>query len=205
MKIFCVGKNYRNPSSDGQSAAPRPQEPIIFLKPDSAYLHNGKPFFIPQFMGSIFYEGEIVVRIDKLGKGIATKFAHRYYSYLTIGVDFTAHELLCKAQQEGLPWDISKGFDGSATIGTWIEKSNFPDVNALNFRLDINGATVQESSSEYMLFSIDEIISYVSQFYTLRTGDLIFTGTPAGSAVVSINDRVTGYIEDKQLLSFICK
>ncbi len=205
MKIFGAGKNYYPPDLETRKAPGEGDEPVIFLKADSSYLHNHKPFFVPQFMGRIDYEGEVVVRICRLGKGISERFAYRYYDALTVGIDFTAHDYLLKAQQNGLPWDICKGFDGASTIGEWVEKDAFPDVNNLHFRLDINGKTVQNGCTRDMIFSIDRLISYISRFYTLRTGDLLFTGTPVGTGAVNVNDHYEGWLEDRKLLEFNCK
>ncbi len=205
MKIFGVGKNYFPPDRSALAAADVPKEPIIFLKADSSYLHNHKPFFIPDFMGRIDYEGEIVVRINRLGKGIARKFAHRYYDAITMGIDFTAHDYLVRAQQGGLPWDICKGFDGASVVGTWVEKERFEDIDNIHFTLDINGKMVQTGCTSDMIFSVDEVISYVSQFYTLRTGDLLFTGTPVGTGPVSVDDHFEGFVEGEKLLEFRCK
>ncbi|MCD8281718.1 MAG: fumarylacetoacetate hydrolase family protein [Prevotella sp.] len=205
MKIFGVGKNYYPPTDEARRQFTAPDEPIIFLKADSSYLHNHKPFFVPQFMGRIDYEGEVVVRISRMGKGIAERFAGRYYDAYTVGIDFTAHDYLLRAQQNGLPWDIAKGFDGASTIGEWVPKDQLPDANNLHFRLDINGQTVQDGCTSDMIFSVDRVVSYVSNFYTLRTGDLIFTGTPAGTGPVNIDDRYEGWLEGRKLLEFNCK
>ncbi len=205
MKIFGLAKNYFPAEPEARKTFQPPAQPIVFLKPDTAYLHNHKPFFVPQFMGRIDYETEVVVRICRLGKGIAGRFARRYYDALTVGIDFTAHDYLAKAQAEGLPWDLCKGFDGAAVVGEWVAAERFADHSNLHFSLDINGATVQQGSTADLIFSIDEMISYISRFYTLRTGDLIFTGTPAGTGPVSVNDRLEGRLEGEKLLSFNCK
>ncbi len=205
MKIFGVGKNYYPASAEERRGMRVPAEPIIFLKADSSYLHNHKPFFIPQFMGRIDYEGEVVVRINRMGKGIAERYAHRYYEELTVGIDFTAHDYLLRAQKEGLPWDIAKGFDGASVVGEWVNKDTLPAVTNLSLRLDINSRTVQEGSTRDLIFGIDRVISYISDFYTLRTGDLIFTGTPAGTGPANIDDRFEGYLEGRKLLDFRCK
>ncbi len=205
MKIFGVGKNYFPPNKTEEDVAKAPTEPIIFLKADSSYLNNGKPFFIPQFMGRIDFEGEIVVRISKLGKAIDEKFAHRYYDAITMGIDFTAKDYLAKARAAGNPWDIAKGFDGASVVGTWVEKDRFPDIDNIHFTLDINSKRVQDGCTKDMIFSVHKVISYVSQFYTLRTGDLIFTGTPAGAGPISVDDHFEGYVEGEKLLEFNCK
>ena len=212
MKIFAVGMNYpqhnkeiKNTLLQQSVSDSADRSPVIFTKADSALLKDGKPFFIPDFMGRIDYETEIVVRICKLGKSIPERFAHRYYDAVTLGIDFTARDLQRKARQEGLPWTICKGFDGSAGIGEWVDKEKFRDVQALHFHLDKNGQTVQEGCSSDMLFRIDELISYISRFFTLKTGDLLFTGTPAGVGPVAIDDYLQGYVEDRLVLDMRCK
>ena len=171
----------------------------------AALLKDGKPFFVPDFMGQIDYETEIVVRICRLGKSIPARFAHRYYDAVTVGIDFTARDMQRKARAEGRPWDICKGFDGSAAIGEWVDVSKFRDIQAIHFHLDINGKTVQEGCTSDMLFKVDEIIEYISRFYTLKTGDILYTGTPAGIGAVSIDDHLEGWIEDRKVLEFNCK
>lgn len=183
----------------------KPEEPVIFTKADSALLKDHKPFFVPDHLGRIDYETELVVRICRLGKNIPTRFAHRYYDAVTVGIDFTAREMQTRLREKGLPWEICKGFDGSAAIGEWVEKEKFRDVQALRFHLDINGSRVQEGCACDMLFKIDEIISYISQFFTLKTGDLLYTGTPAGVGPVNIGDHMEGYIEDRKVMEFNCK
>lgn len=205
MKIFAVGMNYALHTKELDGTEYRPEEPVIFLKADSSLLKDHKPFFIPDFMGQIDYETEIVVRICRLGKGIPERFAHRYYDAVTVGIDFTARDMQREAREKGLPWDICKGFDGAAVIGDWVEKEKFLDVNALQFHLDINGKTVQEGCTSDMLFKIDYIISYLSKFYTLKTGDIIYTGTPVGVGPVHIDDHLEGYIEGRKVLEFNCK
>ncbi len=205
MKIFAIGMNYLAHNEELHGDAFRPKDPVIFLKADSSLLKDHKPFFIPDFMGRIDYETEIVVRICRLGKGIPERFAHRYYDAVTVGIDFTARDMQQKAREGGLPWDICKGFDGSAVIGEWVEKETLPSVDSLRFHLDINGKTVQSGFTGDMIFKVDQIISYISQFYTLKTGDILFTGTPVGVGPVSINDHLEGYLEDRKLLEFNCK
>lgn len=183
----------------------KPEEPVIFTKADSALLKDHKPFFVPDHLGRIDYETELVVRICRLGKNIPIRFAHRYYDAVTVGIDFTAREMQTRLREKGLPWEICKGFDGSAAIGEWVEKEKFRDVQALRFHLDINGSRVQEGCACDMLFKIDEIISYISQFFTLKTGDLLYTGTPAGVGPVKIGDHMEGYIEDWKVMEFNCK
>lgn len=205
MKIFAIGMNYIQHNKELDGALYKPEEPVIFTKADSALLKDGKPFFVPDFMGQIDYETEIVVRICRLGKSIPARFAHRYYDAVTVGIDFTARDMQRKARAEGRPWDICKGFDGSAAIGEWVDVSKFRDIQAIHFHLDINGKTVQEGCTSNMLFKVDEIIEYISRFYTLKTGDILYTGTPAGIGAVSIDDHLEGWIEDRKVLEFNCK
>ena len=197
--------NYMQHNEELHGKVFKPEEPVIFLKADSSLLKDHKPFFIPDFMGRIDYETEIVVRISRLGKGIPERFAHRYYDAVTVGIDFTARDMQAKARKEGLPWDICKGFDGAACIGEWIEKDRFLSLDALDFHRDINGKTVQKGSTSDMLYKIDEIIAYISKFYTLKTGDMIYTGTPAGVGPVYIDDHLEGYMENLKVLDFNCK
>lgn len=177
-------------------------EPTIFMKSDSSLLKDGKPFFIPDFSSEIHYETELVVKIDRLGKNIAERFAHRYYSEVTVGIDFTARDLQCRLREQGLPWEISKAFDNSAVIGTFIPLEEAGNVNQLSFHLDMNGKTVQQGNTADMLFSVDQIIAYVSRFFTLKIGDLIYTGTPVGVGPVSIGDHLEGYLGERKLLDF---
>ncbi len=183
----------------------KPEEPVIFTKADSSLLRDGKPFFLPDDLGRIEYEAELVVRICRLGKSIPVRFAHRYYDAVTVGVDFTARELQRKLRAEGKPWDLCKSFDGAAVVGQWVDKALLPDVGALRFRLDVNGRTAQEGCSADMLFKIDELIAYISRWFTFKTGDLLYTGTPAGVGPVSVNDRLTGWLEDRKVLEFNVK
>lgn len=177
-------------------------EPTIFMKSDSSLLKDGKPFFIPDFSSEIHYETELVVKIDRLGKNIAERFAHRYYSEVTVGIDFTARDLQRRLREQGLPWEISKAFDNSAVIGTFIPLEEAGNVNQLSFHLDMNGKTVQQGNTADMLFSVDQIIAYVSRFFTLKIGDLIYTGTPVGVGPVSIGDHLEGYLGEWKLLDF---
>ena len=201
MKIIAVGKNYADHALEFDGTVERPEVPMIFMKPDSAILKNGKPFFLPDFLGRVEYEAEIVVRISNLGKNIPTRFAHRYYDAVTVGIDFTARDWQRRLIAEGAPWELSKGFDGAATLGEFIPTEGL-DVSNLSFRLDIDGQTVQSSNSSNMLFSIDEIVNYVSKYCTLRTGDLIFTGTPAGVGPVAIDNHLQGYLQGEKVLDF---
>ena len=177
-------------------------EPTIFMKSDSSLLKDGKPFFIPDFSSEIHYETELVVKIDRLGKNIAERFAHRYYSEVTVGIDFTARDLQRRLREQGLPWEISKAFDNSAAIGTFIPLEEAGNINQLSFHLDINGKTVQQGNTADMLFPVDKIIAYVSRFFTLKIGDLIYTGTPVGVGPVSIGDHLEGYLGERKLLDF---
>lgn len=177
-------------------------EPTIFMKSDSSLLKDGKPFFIPDFSSEIHYETELVVKIDRLGKNIAERFAHRYYSEVSVGIDFTARDLQRRLREQGLPWEISKAFDNSAVIGTFIPLEEAGNVNQLSFHLDMNGKTVQQGNTADMLFSVDQIIAYVSRFFTLKIGDLIYTGTPVGVGPISIGDHLEGYLGERKLLDF---
>ncbi len=178
-------------------------EPTIFMKSDSSLLKDGKPFFIPDFSSEVHYETELVVKIDRLGKNIAERFAHRYYQEVTVGIDFTARDLQRKLREQGLPWELSKAFDNSAAIGSFISLEEAGgNINALSFHLDINGQCVQQGCSADMLFSVDRIVSYVSRFFTLKIGDLIYTGTPVGVGPVHIGDHLEGYLGDRKLLDF---
>lgn len=197
--------NYAEHTRELDGEAYRPAEPVIFTKADSSLLKDGKPFFVPDWLGRIDYETEVVVRICRLGKSIPERFAHRYYDALTVGIDFTARDLQRKLRQEGQPWDLCKGFDGAAAIGEWVSKEKFRDVQAVHFHLDINGKTVQEGCTSDMLFKVDEIISYISRFFTLKTGDLLYTGTPVGVGSVNIDDHLCGYLEDRKVLEFNAK
>lgn len=205
MKIFAVGMNYIQHNKELDGTLYKPEEPVIFTKADSALLKDSKPFFLPDELGRIDYETELVVRICRLGKSIPQRFAHRYYDAVTVGIDFTARDLQNKLRAEGKPWDLCKGFDGSAAIGEWVSIEKFRDIQAIHFRLDINGNTVQEGCSSDMLFKVDEIIVYISQWFTLKTGDILYTGTPAGVGPVHIDDHLTGWLEDRKVLEFNVK
>lgn len=205
MKIFAVGMNYREHNKELDGALYKPEAPVIFTKADSSLLKPGKPFFVPDFMGRIDYEAELVVRISRLGKTIAERFAHRYYDAVTLGVDFTARDLQRKLRSEGLPWELCKGFDGSAAIGEWVDKAKFLSVQRIGFRLSVNGETRQIGQTADMLYTIDQLIAYVSRFFTLKTGDLLYTGTPAGTGPVQIEDHLEGWLEDRKVLDLRCK
>lgn len=205
MKIFAIGMNYIQHNKELDGALYIPESPVIFTKADSSLLKDHKPFFIPDWSSRMDYETEIVVRICRLGKSIPRQFAHRYYDAITVGIDFTARDLQQKLREAGQPWDLCKGFDGAAAIGDWVGMEKIRDVQAVHFHLDINGATVQEGCTSDMLFKVDEIIAYISRFFTLKTGDLIYTGTPAGVGPVHIDDHLTGYVEDRKVLELNCK
>ncbi len=205
MKIFAVGLNYPQHNKELKETLYKGEKPVIFTKADSSLLKDSKPFFLPDDMGRIDYEAELVVRICRLGKAIPARFAHRYYDAVTVGIDFTARELQQKLRDNGMPWELCKGFDGAATIGNWVGVDLFRDVQALHFHLDINGKTVQEGCTSDMLFKIDEIIEYISKYFTLKTGDLLYTGTPAGVGPVNIDDHLEGYVEARKVLEFNVK
>ena len=197
--------NYAQHNKELDGTLYKPETPVVFTKADSALLKDRKPFFVPDFMGRIDYETELVVRISRLGKGISQRFAHRYYDAVTVGIDFTARDLQQKLRAQGLPWELCKGFDGSAALGEWVPIERFRSVAALHFHLDQNGKTVQEGCTSDLLFKVDELIAYISSFFTLKTGDLIYTGTPAGVGPVAIGDYLEGYLEDKKVLEVRCK
>ncbi len=205
MKIFAIGMNYALHNKELHGTLLKTEEPVIFTKADSALLKDHKPFFIPDHLGRVDYETEVVVRICRLGKSIPRRFAHRYYDAATVGIDFTARELQQKLREKGRPWEICKGFDGSAAIGEWVDMGQLPDIQSLHFHLDINGKTVQEGFTGDMMYQVDEIIEYISQFFTLKTGDILYTGTPAGVGPVHINDHLEGYLEGQKVLEFNCK
>lgn len=201
MRIFAVGRNYAEHIKELNNE--RPEEPVIFTKPDTALLKNNSPFFYPDFSRDIHHEVELVLRICKEGKNIEEKFASRYFDAIGIGIDFTARDLQQKAKEKGLPWDIAKGFNGSAPLSDkFIAVTEFKDLKDINFRLTINGGIRQQGNTNLMIFSFDYIISYLSRFFTLRTGDLIFTGTPKGVGPVQAGDTLAAYIENEKLLEF---
>lgn len=202
MKIIAVGMNYAAHNKELDNTLLLPKEPVIFMKPDSALLKDGKPFFIPDFSQRVDYETELVVRICRLGKHIAPRFAHRYYDAVTVGIDFTARDLQGDFRAQGLPWELSKGFDDSAVIGDFVPVGDLPPVQDLHFHLDIDGETVQRGHTAEMLFRVDEIIAYVSRFCTLKIGDLLYTGTPVGVGPVRIGQHLQGYLEGKKVLDF---
>lgn len=201
MKIIAVGMNYALHNQE-LGHTEKNADPVIFMKPDSAILKDGKPFFIPDFSEDVQYETELVVRISRLGKNIAPRFAHRYYDAVTVGIDFTARDLQRRFRTSGHPWELCKGFDSSAAIGEFRSVDRFPDIGDIRFHLTIDGEEVQRGHTADMLFGVDDIIAYVSRFVTLKIGDLIFTGTPAGVGPVSIGQRLQGYLEEEKVLDF---
>lgn len=204
MKIICIGRNYADHAKELKNEVPT--EPVFFFKPDTAILPKKQPFYIPDFTNDLHYELELVVKINKLGKNIKEKFAHTYYNEIGLGIDFTARDIQKQCKERGLPWEKAKGFDYSAPVGNeFIKVSDLGDVNDIDFKLKKNGEDVQIGNSKDMIFSIDQIISYISQFVTLKIGDLIFTGTPAGVGKVEIGDLLEGYIGEKKLLSLKVK
>ena len=204
MRIFAVGRNYAEHIKELNNE--RPEEPVIFTKPDTALLRNNAPFYYPDFSKDVHYEVELVVRISKEGKNIEEKFATKYFDSIGIGIDFTARDLQQKAKEKGLPWDIAKGFNNSAPISdTFIPVAQFENIGDINFGLKINGDLRQQGNTSLMIFSFNYIISYISKFFTLRTGDLIFTGTPKGVGPVQVGDTLSAYIENEKLLEFDVK
>jgi 2-keto-4-pentenoate hydratase/2-oxohepta-3-ene-1,7-dioic acid hydratase in catechol pathway len=197
MKIICIGRNYANHIEELNNE--RPTDPVVFLKPDSAILLKQHPFVIPEFSEDVHHEIELIVKISKVGKYIEPKFAHNYYDEISVGIDFTARDVQEKLKQKGLPWEKAKAFDGSAVIGEFLPKTDFTSLENLTFELINNGQSVQKGCSNHMLWSIDELIAFVSQFFTLKIGDIIFTGTPAGVASVRPNDVLEGFLEGQQL------
>lgn len=200
MKIICIGRNYADHVKEMKSALP--DEPVFFMKPDTSILRNNKPFFLPDFSNEIHYETELVIKISRLGRHIPVKFAHRYYDAVSVGIDFTARDLQRKCIQEGKPWEMAKSFDQAAVINRFIPLGDLPDQSAIRFSLCINGNTVQQGNSRDMIFSFDQIISYVSTFVTLKNNDLIYTGTPVGVGPVKKGDHLQGFLEDQLLLDF---
>lgn len=201
MKIIAVGKNYACHALEFDGTCEKPEFPMIFMKPDSAILKNGKHFYMPDFLGQIDYETEVVVRINQLGKSIPARFARRYYDAITIGIDFTARQMQRDFIAAGAPWELSKGFDGSAVLGEFRSVEQY-DINNTDFSLTIDDETVQSANTSQMLFSVDEVIAYVSRFCTLKTGDLIFTGTPAGAGIARIGTHLKGYLAGEKVLDF---
>lgn len=203
MKIICVGRNYADHISELNSATP--SDPVLFLKPDSAVLLKNQPFFIPDFSNDVHYEVELLVRINRIGKHIDKKFAHKYYDEIGLGIDFTARDLQAKLKREGLPWEKAKAFDGAAVVGKFLKKESFPDLNNIDFHLDRNGKTVQKGNSVLMMWKIDALIEYISKYFTLKIGDVIFTGTPAGVGSIQNEDVLKGYIGETEMFSIKVK
>lgn len=203
MKIICIGRNYVAHAKELNNEVP--STPVFFMKPDSALVISNRPFFYPDFSNDVHHELEVVIRIDRLGRSIEEKYAHKYFSEIGLGVDFTARDLQKKQKEKGLPWEIAKGFDYSAPISEFFPVSKFKDIHNMSFKLDLNGKTVQDGNTSLMIFSFEQIISYVSRFMTLKTGDLIYTGTPAGVGPVAINDRLEAYLEGEKLMDFPVK
>ena len=203
MKIICVGRNYFDHINELKNE--KPDSPILFLKPETSIIQKKQPFFIPDFSNDIQYEVEVLIKINRLGKAIFPKFSHKYYDEIGLGIDFTARDLQNKLKKDSLPWEKSKSFDGSALIGNWINKKNIDDLNNIDFRLTKNGNNVQKGNTSQMLWGIDELISEISKFFTLKIGDIIFTGTPSGVGRVNENDNLIGYINDKECFSIKIK
>lgn len=203
MKIICIGRNYAAHIDELDNV--RADEPVIFIKPDTAIAQSNLPFFIPEFSNEVHHEVEVLVRINLIGKHIQSKFAHKYYDQIGLGIDFTARDIQQQLKSKGLPWEKAKAFDGSAFVGKWFDKSTLGDLGKLSFLLQKNGEVVQAADTSLMLWSIDEIISYVSKYFTLKIGDIIFTGTPAGVSQVVKNDRLEGHLNGQKALSLIVK
>jgi len=203
MKLICIGRNYTDHIEELENE--KPTDPVVFLKPDTSILLKKQPFFIPDFSNNVHHEVEILIKINKVGKHIDKKFAHKYYDHIGLGIDFTARDLQSELKEKGLPWEKAKSFDGAAVVGNWITKKEFQDINNIDFRLEKNGEIVQQGNTKFMLWKIDELIEYVSKYFTLKIGDIIFTGTPAGVGPVTGEDVLTGFINDKQFFSIKIK
>lgn len=199
MKIICIGRNYADHAKELNN--PLPTKPVFFMKPDTALLKNNEPFYLPDFSNEIHYEAEVVLKVCKNGKHIDPKFSHKYYSEITLGIDFTARDLQQECKEKGLPWEMAKAFDGSAVIGKFVPLTGGPK----KFHLDINGERKQKGDTSSMIFSFEQIIAYVSKFVTLKTGDLIFTGTPAGVGAVRISDKLEGFLDEEKMFEFQVK
>ncbi len=199
MKIICVGRNFAKHIEELKNATP--EEPVLFLKPDSAIVLKNQPFFIPEFSNDIHHEVEILIKINRIGKHIDKRFAHKYYDEIGLGIDFTARDLQSQLKEKGLPWEKAKGFDGSAVIGKFLPKKSFKDLDKINFSLKKNGVVQQKGNTSLMLWKIDELIEYISKYFTLKIGDVIFTGTPSGVSKVIPNDTLTGLIENTEMFS----
>lgn len=203
MKLICIGRNYTKHIEELENE--KPSDPVVFLKPDTSILLKKQPFFIPEFSDEVHHEVEVLVKIKKVGKYIDKKFAHKYYDEIGLGIDFTARDLQAKLKSKGLPWEKAKAFDGAAVIGKWLPKTQFADIDNINFSLKKNEEHVQTGNTRLMLWKIDELIEYVSKYFTLKIGDIIFTGTPAGVGKVFANDQLKGYIEDQEMFSIKIK
>ncbi|TCK68738.1 2-keto-4-pentenoate hydratase/2-oxohepta-3-ene-1,7-dioic acid hydratase in catechol pathway [Winogradskyella wandonensis] len=203
MKLICIGRNYTAHIEELENQ--KPTDPVVFLKPDTSILLKKQPFFIPEFSDDVHHEVELLVKINKVGKYIDKKFAHKYYDEVGLGIDFTARDLQADLKAKGLPWEKAKAFDGAAVIGKWLPKSKFQDINNINFSLKRNDEVVQSGNTQLMLWKVDELIEYVSKYFTLKIGDIIFTGTPAGVGKVFANDQLQGFIEDEELFSIKVK
>lgn len=203
MKLICIGRNYTDHIKELENE--KPTDPVVFLKPDTSILLKKMPFFIPEFSDEVHHEVEVLVKIKKVGKYIDKKFAQKYYDEIGLGIDFTARDLQAQLKAKGLPWEKAKAFDGSAVLGKWLPKTQFENINDINFRLEKNDEIVQSGNTELMLWKIDELIEYVSKYFTLKIGDIIFTGTPAGVGKVFANDKLKGYIEDQEMFSIKIK
>jgi len=203
MKIICIGRNYADHAKELNNAIP--SEPVVFIKPDTALLKEGKPFYVPDFTNDVHHELELVVKINKVGKYIDEQFAHKYYDEIGLGIDFTARDIQKACKEKGLPWEKAKAFDNSAPIGSFISKTNLGDLNAIDLELKKNGEQVQAGNTSQMLFTIDQLIAYVSQYFTLRVGDLLFTGTPAGVGPVKPGDHLQGYMNSELMIDFKVK
>ncbi|GAA4270943.1 fumarylacetoacetate hydrolase family protein [Aquimarina gracilis] len=203
MKLICIGRNYTDHIEELENE--KPTDPVIFMKPDTSILLKKQPFFIPDFSNNIHHEVEVLVKIKKIGKYIDKKFAHKYYDEIGLGIDFTARDLQSQLKAKGLPWEKAKAFDGAAVIGKWISKEEFSNVNDIDFRLEKNEEIVQQGNTKLMLWKIDELIAYVSQYFTLKIGDVIFTGTPAGVGPVETNDNLSGFIGERKMFSIKVK
>ena len=203
MKIICVGRNYVDHIKELNNN--KPKEPVLFLKPQTAIINKGQPFFIPSFSNEVHYELEVIIKINRLGRFIEKKFSHKYYDKIGLGIDFTARDLQLELKKNGLPWEKAKAFDGSCLIGDWKNKKDFNNIDNIDFRLTKNDEIVQNSNTSLMLWKVDELIEYISKFFTLKIGDIIFTGTPAGVGKVQLNDKLKGYLNDNELLSINIK
>ena len=203
MKIICVGRNYVDHIKELNNN--KPKEPVLFLKPQTAIINKGQPFFIPSFSNEVHYELEVIIKINRLGRFIEKKFSHKYYDKIGLGIDFTARDLQLELKKNGLPWEKAKAFDGSCLIGDWKNKKDFNKIDNIDFRLTKNDEIVQNSNTSLMLWKVDELIEYISKFFTLKIGDIIFTGTPAGVGKVQLNDKLKGYLNDNELLSINIK